>query len=199
MATWGVHSFENDDARAWCQAYREMGLFVAKSTIEVALGDFKNSGLQADVAARAVAAVEAIAFALGRGSDDAVQAFSGAPAADPAEAEALIPLAEEALKAVAGGSGLNAYWKETSGGDHGQWLGAIADLQARVIGSEAPRAEEAPVQAARPDRTPRPPSDDPMKDIQQALAQLSAELQAVRAEMREGLVELARQIGGRGQ
>ena len=199
MEPWGVHSFENDDAREWANAYREMGLFVAKSTMEVALGDFKNSGLQADVAARAVAAVEAIAYALGRGSEEAVNAFSGAPVADPAEAEALIPMAEEVLKAVTGGSGLNAIWKEAAGSDHANWLGAIADLQARLIGVEAPRVEEEPVRATRPASSSGPQSDDPLNDIQQALAQLSQELQAVRAEMREGLVELARQIGGRGQ
>lgn len=199
MAIWGVHSFENDDARAWANAYREMGLFVAKSTIEVALGDFKNSGLQADVAARAVAAAEAIAFALGRGSAEAAEVFAGAPAADPTQAENLIPLAEEGLAAVTGGSGLNAYWTEEASASHGQWIAAIEDLQARLRGKANAAPEAAPAGNDKADPSSTVPQDDPISDIREAIDQLSNELQIVRREMREGLVELARQIGGRGQ
>ncbi len=201
MGTWGVHSFENDDARAWAQAYREMGLFVAKSTLEVAIGDFKGGGLQADVAARAVAAVEAVAFVLGRGSKEAEAAFAGAPQANATEAEALVPLAEEALAAVTGGSGLNAYWTEAAPGDHGKWVAAIAALQARVTGEISVAAAEPSVQprAEQGTQAPASASDDAVADIREVLAELTSEVQSLRREMHEGLVELARQIGGRGQ
>ena len=111
MDTWGVDSFENDDAKEWAQAYREMGLFVAKSTMEVALGDFQaGGGVSADVARRAIAAVEAVGFAVGRGSPaKRRRLLPAAPAADPGEAEALVPMARRCI------------------GSHSEWFGTGDD------------------------------------------------------------------------
>ena len=197
MGTWGPDSFENDDAKEWAAAYREMGIFVAKSTMEVALGDFKTGGLRADVAARAVAAVEAVAFALGRGSSAAAEAFAGAPDADRAEAEALIPMTEEVLAAVSGGSELSMQWTEAGSGELGKWTAAMADLQARVSGavaapSGAPVAD-APAQAAATSQPPLNTADQ--AELLAAIQQLGEELQIVRKEMRAGMTELAKRIG----
>lgn len=200
MATWGVHSFENDDAKEWAAAYREMGLFVAKSTMEVALGDVKNAALRADVAARAVAAVEAVAFALGRGSAEASEAFNGAPLADKDEAQALIPMAEDVLTAITSGSELNMKWTEAAPGEHAKWIASVAELQARVTGDTAAEPAPEPLGRSEPGRArPQAAVDDPVQDIRTAIAQLSDEVQVLREEMHAGLVELAKQIGVRGQ
>ncbi len=197
MGTWGPDSFENDDAKEWAAAYREMGIFVAKSTMEVALGDFKTGGLRANVACRAVAAVEAVAFALGRGSADAADAFAGAPDANLAEAEALLPMTEEVLAAVTGGSELSIQWSEAGSGEHAKWTAAMADLQARVSGvaaapAHAASVDEAPAQAAPSHSAP---SDADPAEVLAAIQQLGDELQVVRKEMRAGMTELAKRIG----
>lgn len=196
MATWGVHSFENDDAKEWAAAYREMGLFVAKSTMEVALGDFKNGALQADVAARAVAAVEAVAFALGRGTPDAAEAFQGAPVADATEAQGLVPLAEDTLAAVTGGSELGVIWSE-SGPDHENWLASLSDLQARVTGDALATVPD-PVAEAQISTLEQPaPREAAPDDVHATIRKLTREVQALREEMHSGLAEIAKMIGAR--
>lgn len=206
MEPWGVHSFENEDAKEWCQAYREMGLPVAGSTLDVALGDFQQANLSASIACRAVAAVEAVAYALGRGSPEANEAFRGAPDADPSDATALIEKCNEAIKAITGGSGLSAYWKETRPGEHEAWMASMNALQARVNGGEA-EVEEAPEETSEPHtpvRAPQPqPADDDatlqeqLKEIRNAISGLESDIEVLRQEMREGLVELARHISRR--
>ena len=194
MGTWGPDSFENDDAKEWAAAYREMGIFVAKSTMEVALGDFKNGALRADVACRAVAAVEAVAFALGRGSTGAAEVFAGAPEADRAEAEALLAMTEDVLAAVSGGSELSILWTEAGPGEQAKWTAAMADLQARVSGvsAEPVVAPEAPQTAAAAQPVQ---SGADQAELLAAIEQLGAELQVVRKEMRAGMTELAKRIG----
>ena len=202
MEPWGVHSFENEDAREWCQAYREMGLPVASSTLDVALGDFQHASLSAGIACRAVAAVEAVAFALGRGSPEAIEAFRGAPDANPKDANALIEKCNAAILAVTSGSGLSAYWKEAQPGDHEAWIASMNALQARLTG-DASDAEQA-VDVTGPQasaRAPMPQSagvevslQEQLADLRNAISGLEADVQAMRQEMREGLIELARHI-----
>jgi hypothetical protein len=197
MATWGPDSFDNDDAKEWAAAYREMGIFVAQSTMEVALGDFKTAGLRADVASRAVAAVEAVAFALGRGSAAGTEAFAGAPEANPSDAEALLPTTEEVLAAVTGGSELNTQWTEAGADEHAKWAAAIADLQARLSGVAAAPAGGAPAEASASQETVQSGADQ--AELLAAVEQLSNELQIVRKEMRAGMTELAKRIGALGE
>ena len=191
MDTWGVDSFENDDAKEWAQAYREMGLFVAKSTMEVALGDFQaGGGVSADVARRAIAAVEAVGHGVGRGSPAAAEAFAAAPAADPSEAEALVPMTQDVLGAIRNGSELAMIWGETP--QNSAWLAALDALGVRVAGASQPAPE---VQAA-----PAPEvaiQDMGADDLRAMVAQLSADLQVLREEMHDGMNGLARMIGAR--
>ena len=206
MEPWGVHSFENEDAKEWCQAYREMGLPVAGSTLDVALGDFQQANLSASIACRAVAAIEAVAYALGRGSPEAMDAFRGAPEADPKDATALIEKCNEAVGAITGGSGLSAYWKETRPGDHDAWLASMNALQARVNGGAA-QAAETPDQASEPQARVRAPEPQPasvdaslqdqLNDLRNAIGGLESDLEVLRQEMREGLVELAKHLSRR--
>lgn len=191
MGTWGPHSFDNDDARDWCQAYREMGLFVAKSTMDVALGDARGGGLQADVASRAIAAAEAVCFAVGRGSPEAVEAFANAPDADPTEAEALVPVALDVIDVVKTGSELSALWSEAGPTDHQAWVASLEALKLRVGGQ--PQVATSDESATMPASA----SSAETADLHAAVAALTREVQDMRQEMRDALVELARRIGGR--
>ncbi|MEM9426539.1 MAG: DUF4259 domain-containing protein [Pseudomonadota bacterium] len=199
MEAWGVDSFENKDAKEWCQAYREMGLPVAKSTLDVALGDLQSASLGADIACRAIAAVEAVAYALGRGSPEAQDLFRGAPDADPADAAALLDRCNEAIEAITGGSGLAAYWENAKSDKHAAWLASLTALQSRLNGGaratrdrsepEAPKGtSEIPVAAGTA------PLEDQLADIRNALAGLEADIEVMRQEMREGLIELAKRV-----
>ena len=192
MGTWGVHSFENDDAREWSEAYREMGLAVAKSTIEVALGDHANNGLTADVACRAVAAVEAVALATGHGSQAAVEAFQGAPEADRSAAAELVPICNDVISAITAGSQLDTMWRDVSLEDHGKWVASLDELRARVNGAAAvpvaePADQPAPVAEVAPDVS--------QDDLRLAIVELSLEMQAMRQEMHDNFLRLAKRIG----
>ncbi len=201
MAIWGVHSFENDDAKDWCQAYREMGLPVAGSTLDVALGDFQQSNLSAGIACRAVAAVEAVAFALGRGTRDSIQAFQGAPDADLNDAKALIEKCNEAIKAITGSSGLAAHWENADPRDQDAWLAAMDTLQARLNGggSVEPQVEVAEREAPKAAVPPQAASVDAslqeqLADIRNAISSLEADVEVMRQEVREGLIEIAKRV-----
>ncbi len=194
MGTWGVHSFENDDAKEWCQAYREMGLPVAGSTLDVALGDFSNGALSAGIAARAIAAIEAVAFALGRGSAEAHQAFQGAPEADADAAEALIEKCDSAIMAITGGSELATLWKDSDPGNHEAWIASLTDLRTRVNGA-ATTTESVEEPRAAPAETAADVSlQDQLIDIRNAISGLEADIEVMRQEMREGMIQLAKRI-----
>ena len=189
MGTWGVHSFENDDAVEWAAAYREMGLSVAASTIRIALEDHANNRLSADIAARGIAAVEAIAHALGRGSADAKRLFDGAPAEDRAAAEALLSDANELLASVTGGSELAQLRKEADPGEYDAWLNALTELRARLNAvsapAEAPKAAPATVTEAAT-----------LEDIRRAIGALAHDVEGLRQEMSENFARLSRRMEG---
>ncbi len=197
MASWGVDSFENDDAVEWAAAYRENGLAVAGSTLQVALGDAENANLRADIATRAIAAVEAVGFALGRGSADANKLFEGAPAADPAQAAALVEKCDQFLTVVAAESELNEIWKNAAPGEHEKWLAALETLRARLAGASArpARVATAPSPAGEPLVEPSVVADDAeLDDIRMMISSLSADIDALREEMNQNFRKLARYI-----
>ncbi len=195
MGTWGVHSFENDDAVEWAAAYREMGLPVAQSTIQIALSDHSNNGLTAELACRAIAAVEAVAFALGRGSAEAEKGFSGGPAADVAAAEALIPECENVILAITGGSALKELWTEVGAAEHQDWQASLSDLRARLRG--AAQVEQAKPEAKPGESAGAAPRNSELENIRMAIVELSAELQAMRQESAQNFRRLAKRIEGR--
>ncbi|MEL7105597.1 MAG: DUF4259 domain-containing protein [Pseudomonadota bacterium] len=194
MAVRGVNSFDNDDAVEWAVAYREMGFSLAGSTIQIALEDFSNNRLSAGIAARAVAAVEAVAFTLGRGSPDAQRHFKDAAPADPAAAEALIDEAKDLLSAVAKASELSTRWADVGPQDHAAWIKALADLQNRVTGARpaqaAPEAAPEAAQAASVTRRPAPARDE----VAEAILSLSQEVEGLRRDMNQNFASLVRQI-----
>ena len=183
----GAHNFDNSDAREWAEAYRQMGLPVAASTLEVALGDFEASGLTPDIGFRAIAAVEAVAFALGRGSVQANEHFAGAPSADSADAQALLPDCIRFIDAI-------------SGGPDAVPPAPLAELRGRLKG-EAPVAAETPVAPESQTRVQSEPiamvaEETDMEDIRLAIANLSSDVDALRRDMANNFARLAQMIGG---
>ena len=164
----------------WAGAYREMGLAVAASTLEVALGDLEGGNIDEDIGARGLAAAEAVAFALGRGSERASELFGGAPEADRELAGALSENAIRLINAIGGGDELPA---------------PLADLQARLSGAvvERPAAAAAPVEAAPlQDARPAPASGDVAAELQA----LRAEVEGLRKQMNRNFARLAQIIEG---
>lgn len=202
MTIRGVHSFDNDDAVQWAQAYCEMGFDVASSTIRIALEDFSNNRLSASIAARGVAAVEALAFALGRGSPDAQRYFKSAPPADPEAAAELVDEAGELLGAIAKASELSTYWAEAGPAEHAEWVKSIEGLKSRVLGS-ARAPEPAPAAASvAPVAAPSPTSAAEVEDIDalaEAILMLSRDIEGLRAEMNDGFARIERRLAGLGR
>lgn len=201
----GVNSFDNHDAREWTAAYRDVGLAVAKSTIEVALGDKQNGGgLSIDLACRAVAAVEAVAFALGRGSEDGNQLFAGAPAAEAGMAESLIEDCNAMLDAIEEGSGLEVYWSETKPAQFEAWTAAVGDLRGRINGG-APVVAEPELAASEPLAKAQPVASAPegvqaqLDEMRMALHELTDEVQQMRDEMNRKMLRLAELIKGQAE
>ena len=187
MEPTGAHNFDNNDAREWAEAYRQMGLGVAASTLEVALGDFESSGLTPDIGRRAIVAVEAVAFVLGRGSDEAAAAFAGAPEADVSDAQALLPDCVRLIDAI-------------SGGPDAVPPAPLAELKSRLKG-EAPVAAhtetaQAPSARVRSEPVAVVASETDLEDIRLAIANLSSDLDALRREMSQGFARLEQMIGG---
>lgn len=192
MRAWRLHTFENDDAVEWAAGYREMGLDLAASTIGVALEDHSNNRLSAGIAMRALAAVEAVAHALGRGSAHAAKVFEGAPAADRNAAEAMRPNADEVISAVARGSELVGIWKGSGEAEFGAWVQSLEDLRTRLHGGAS--AARAPETSA-----PAPAPAVAGGDVAEAILALSRDIELLRHEMAENFARLARQIEGTGR
>ena len=188
MAIRGTGSFDNDDAVEWAVAYCEMGFSLAGSTIQIALEDFSNNRLSASIAARAIAAVEAVAFTLGRGSPEAQRYFKSATPADPAGAEALIDEAKDLLSAVAKASELSTRWADVGAAEHAAWVGSLSALQDRVTGAPNPVPEPAPSGPRAAPAAPTPQRDD----VAQAIATLSHDIEALRRDMNQNFAILAR-------
>ncbi len=210
MGTWGVHSFDNDDAMEWAAAYQQMGLPVAASTLEVAMSDFQDGTLTADIACRAVAAVEAVAYALGRGSDKARELFAGAPEADQAVAQGLVSQCDHMIMSITGGSELSQLWKDARFEDYKAWTDCLTELRARVHGtSDTPVEVEEASAADTPESGASEPvapvasattgRDAQIEDLRIAIAGLEADIEVMRQEMAEGFARLAQRIEGRVQ
>ncbi len=197
MSVWGVHSFENDDAVEWAAAYRDMGLSLAGSTIKIAISDHVDNKLSASIGFRAVAAVEAVALALGRGTADAAEKLAGAPEADPAAARELVPEANELIMCVTSGSELSGLWRNAGLDEHEKWLAALEELRARINGAPEDAAETIENPAAPPVPLERAAPASPASessDAQHAIAALTREVETLRQEMVENFARLARQI-----
>ncbi len=192
MGTWGVHSFDNDDAVEWAAAYRNMGLDVAASTLSVAINDHVSDSLDAGTTCRGIAAVEAVAFALGRGSAEAKKHFEGAPDANVAAAQALVSDADQMIMCATGGSELSILWSDAGAGEKDKWVASLTELRARVNGSAASSADDAaPVEKATPVEIA---AEDMLEGIRKAIGGLEYDIQVLRQEMNENFARLEKRV-----
>ncbi len=198
MSVRGTGSFDNDDAVQWAQAYCEMGFDVAASTVAIALEDFSNNRLSKSIAARGVAAVEAIAFVLGRGSAEAQRMFKTAPTVDPSLAENLIDEAGDLLSAIAKASELSQSWADVGAAEHAAWVGGLEALRARLAGTVS-TPEPAQAQPAAKPAAPAPQVAASRDEVAHAILALSRDVERLRQEMNDNFAALARRIGGPGQ
>lgn len=199
MSVRGTGSFDNDDAVEWAAAYREMGLGIAASTMAVAIEDAANNRLSLGIAARAVAAAEAVAFVLGRGSAEGQRLFRDGPVEDTAKAEALVPQAEDVLNAIANTSELSGYWKNAGEAEHAAFLASLNDLRGRLGLSgdaEAP-APAAPAATAAPAPVSAPAA--PGGDLADAVRALAREVEALRRDMADGFARIEGRLEGMGR
>jgi len=133
MGTWGTGAFDNDTAADWLYALEEVGdLSLIETTIASVL-DGDDEYLDADVAAKALAACEVVARLLGRRGvlhastetlDKWVETHSLSPSNE------LLESARKAIgRVLSGDSELRELWSESEGTD---WLAAVEDLRLRL-------------------------------------------------------------------
>lgn len=137
MGTWGFDTFDNDTAGDWAfglEGAADLGY--VRETLERVLAA-EDDYLDVDEACEGLAACEAIARLKGNWGDR--NAYSEIVDAW-AESHHIVPPAELVDKATAvidrvtgANSELRELWEED---DASEWLAAVADLRARVVGEE---------------------------------------------------------------
>ena len=134
MGTWGTGPFDNDAAADWGYGLANGGLHHILAT----LGNVADSGdfLDADEAAGAVAAAEAVARLRGGAWNEsvyseAVDQWVGQQTGDvPADLSAMA--ARAVRRVLAPGSDLLDLWEETGGSDADHWKRTLDDLVGRL-------------------------------------------------------------------
>lgn len=134
MGTWSCEPFGNDTANDWAYGLEDRRDF---SLVEEAIRAVLDTGdeyLESDLAVEAIAAVEVLAKALGRGTQsdaytEKVDAWLHTVSAPPSEA--LLADARRALDRILGpDSELNELWEESD--EHAEWLEAVRAQQAAL-------------------------------------------------------------------
>lgn len=129
MGTWGVGSFENDDAADWVWELAEADAALLSSVLSQVL---QNTGyLEAPDCAMAVAAAEVVAALHNRPAanlPEEVAEFVRRVGAAPNPE--LVSAARAAMARIRSSSELQELWKLS---DHNaEWLQSIADLESRL-------------------------------------------------------------------
>lgn len=187
MGTWGYHSFENDVALDWLGgALGARGVSAISDALDAALNDDADM-LDADTAQTGIAAVEALAIALGRPRGEGDPAIAVFPKIVPDAQADLVQRANHAIMRITGASELRALWEEASWDEREAWIGALTDLRTRING-EVPVAKTAfkPSQALT--------TEQALEDIRLAVSGLEAQLVNVRADVMEGLARISRKV-----
>ncbi len=132
MGAWGWGPFENDDASDWVYELEEAeGPAVLLDAFE-AVADDKDDYVDADVAARAIAAAEVVAALLGRPGDDLpeeAEAWVDDHLDDDVEPE-LVSEAVRAVRRVKSNSELQELWEDSDDAD--DWKKSLDDLVKRL-------------------------------------------------------------------
>ena len=135
MGTWSSEPFGNDTANDWAYGIDERRDFSLVEEAIRAVLDNDDDYLDSDLAAEAIAAVEVLAKALGRGTQsDAytkkVDAWLRTISLRPSDA--LLVEARRALdRILEPASELNELWEESD--HHAEWLAAVRAQQAALL------------------------------------------------------------------
>lgn len=135
MGAWGAGSFENDDAMDWVFDLEDArGLKFVKVTLREVL-DAGDGVLEADVAARGIAAAEVVAGLNDAPADDLPEEVENWIEEQRGKSEVdLSPLALEALERLRTRCELADAWKESP--DERAWLAALSNLEKRLRGED---------------------------------------------------------------
>lgn len=133
MGAWGPGSFENDDALDWASELEDTrGLKFVKKTLRDVL-DAGDGLLEADVAARGVAAAEVVAGLNDAPGDDLPEEVENWVEEQRGKSDVdLSPLALEALERMRTRCELLDQW--TKNGEAQSWKDAVAELEKRLRG-----------------------------------------------------------------
>lgn len=187
MGTWGIHSFENDCALDWVDTkLAKQGEAAISAAMQAVLDAKTEDSLDADTAQIGLAAVAALAAAMGRGRVQEKEALRDLPKIDTTTVEDLVSQANYVIMSVTGGSDLRDLWEEADWEERDAWISALTDLRSRVNGE---------IKAATSDTSaPDVAAELSLEDIRLAINGLESRIEEVRHEVIEGLARIARKV-----
>jgi hypothetical protein len=130
MGTWGLQSFENDEAMDWVWELNDSEEFAAIEDAFEAVTDEAEDYLEAMPCSIAVAAAEVVAALHGRPSPHLPPGVSSWIKGKPSPGAALLAQAKQAVTTVAAESELQELWAES--GHLDEWLAIVRDLEERL-------------------------------------------------------------------
>ncbi|WP_315819699.1 DUF4259 domain-containing protein [Paraflavitalea speifideaquila] len=133
MGTWGHRNFENDAALDFVNEVEDNGIDVIEDTIQRVANLPEEDYLEDDDSASVLAAIEFIAAAKGKQSEDFPEsAEDWLGKANPATLLAVEKAQlSKIIERVKNNSGLRDAWQE-EGGEPTEWLAVLSDLENRV-------------------------------------------------------------------
>ena len=135
MGTWGIESFENDDAMDWVAELQADGIRATGTAIQAVL-DAAPEYLEAPTCMLGLAAAEVVAALRGRPAKSLppeVQSWVNVVAAKSGThpGDELAQNARRAVELIVADSELLELWTES--GELDQWQRSVADLRARLL------------------------------------------------------------------
>ena len=132
MGTWGHRNFENDNALDFIAEVEERGTDRIEEAIRVVANYPQDDALEADDCVAALAAIEYIAAAKGKQSEDFPEdAEDWLQKTGPASLLSLNSDAmTKAIERIRSNSELRELWEE--GEETEQWLAVLSDLEKRI-------------------------------------------------------------------
>src|SRR5262245_58611497 len=132
MGTWGVGTFENDDAGDWVYSLEECDdLSVIEASLDLALED--SELIEAPTCCEALAAAEVVAALAGRPVSGLPEEVTKWVPGKPKPSAPVVSKAKRAVELVLSDkSELFELFKEADEGDFAAWKKVVADLKGRL-------------------------------------------------------------------
>lgn len=129
MGAWGTGHFDNDDALDLVAELEQEGLNAVQRALDDASGN--EEYLQADLAAKLLAAAEVLAALIGKPSSELPEAVADWIAVHRKQpAQHLLMATRQSLDWIAEDSELTELWQESD--EFAEWQQKLADLRARL-------------------------------------------------------------------